>query len=71
MAFRSLKYTYVGKKMLEANQCGSGSEIQLFSFQICGFAICGLGQQENLQICDLRTWTPRNFGFAICGLALG
>jgi len=29
MAFGSLKY-YVGKKILEANQCGSESEILLF-----------------------------------------
>ncbi len=39
LAFRSLKYTYVGKKiLLEANQCGSMSETLLFTLQICGFA---------------------------------
>ncbi len=26
----------------------------LFSFQICGFAICGLGRQEYLRMCDFR-----------------
>jgi hypothetical protein len=26
----------------------------LFSLQICGFTICGLGRQEYLRICDLR-----------------
>jgi len=40
MAFRSLKYTYVGKKnILEANQCRSGSHTLLFSLKICEFAV--------------------------------
>jgi hypothetical protein len=38
MAFRSLKYTNVGKKVLLANQCGAGSETLPFSLQIGGFA---------------------------------
>ncbi len=46
MALRSLNYTL-------ANQCGSESETLAFSLQICGFAICGLGHQGNLRICDL------------------
>jgi hypothetical protein len=46
MAFRSLKFTYVGKKVLGANQCGSGSETLPFA---------------NLRFCDLRTGTPRKF----------
>jgi hypothetical protein len=47
------KYTYVGKKILEANQCRSRSQTLHFSLQICGFTICGLGSQGNLRICDL------------------
>jgi hypothetical protein len=44
------KMTYVvKKKILEANQMGSGSETLLFSLQIFGFAICGLGHQGILQ----------------------
>jgi hypothetical protein len=54
MAFHSLKYTYIGKKVFEANQCGSGSETLSVSLQICIFAICGLGQQGNLWFCYLR-----------------
>ncbi len=57
-------------KISETNQCGSGSETQLFSLQICGFAIWELGYQGNLRVWDLQN-EPKNSrlcGFAICGL---
>jgi hypothetical protein len=38
MVFRSLNYTNVGKKMLEATQCGSGSETLFSRLQICGLS---------------------------------
>jgi hypothetical protein len=41
----------VGKNSIGGN--GSGSETLPLSLQICGFAICGLGHQGNLRICDL------------------
>jgi hypothetical protein len=59
MAFRSLKYTYVDKKVLEANQCGSGSENCCFP---CKFADLRINHYKfadfrmvhliNLRICD-------------------
>jgi hypothetical protein len=68
MTFRNLRYTYLGKKILEANQWGFGSETLLFpcnfaglrfvewdTKEICGFII------TNLRICDLRTGTPKKF----------
>jgi hypothetical protein len=80
MALRSLKYSYVGKENItvDTNQCGSGSETLFFSMQICGFAICGQGQQGNVQICDLRSnhykFTDLRFAdwhtSEICGLAI-
>jgi hypothetical protein len=48
------KKCFCSEKILEVNQWESGSETLPFSLQICGFAICGLRHQGNLQICDLR-----------------
>jgi hypothetical protein len=48
------------KNILEANQCGFGSETLLFSVLMCGFAICGL-IFTNLRICGLRIGTPKKF----------
>jgi hypothetical protein len=59
-------------KISETNQCGSGSETQLFSLQICGIAIFGLGNPGNLRVWDLQS-EPKNSricGFSICGLTL-
>jgi len=50
MAFRSQKYTYVTKKILEQNQI----RITAYSLQICGFAICRRGHQGYFRVCDLR-----------------
>ncbi len=71
MAYRSLKYTYVIKKILELSQWWSSSETLLFSLQIWRFAICGLGHKGNLWLCELiitnlwicyfRTGTPKKF----------
>jgi hypothetical protein len=71
MAFRNL--SNLGKKILEANQWGFGSETLLFpcnfavlrfvewdTKEICRFAICGF-IITNLRICDLRTGTPKKF----------
>jgi hypothetical protein len=64
MAFRSLQYTYVGKKILEAYQCGSGSETLLFSLQIFDLRI----NHYKFAICDCEM-SPRSCGFGICALA--
>jgi hypothetical protein len=64
MAFRSLKYTYVGRKVLEGDQCGPGSGTLSFSLQNCDLRTCApqifsdlllRNEPKNLQICDLRT----------------
>jgi hypothetical protein len=60
MAFHSLKYSYVGTCI----ETIIGKPIRIwirntvFSFQIYGFAICGLGHTREI------------FGFAICGLII-
>jgi hypothetical protein len=52
--FLPLQKMFCNEETLEVNQWISGSAILLFSLQVCGFAICGLRHQGNLQICDLR-----------------
>jgi hypothetical protein len=47
MAFFSLKYTFICKKILEANQCGSGSKTALFS----KFADLRFADWETKEIC--------------------
>ncbi len=50
MAFRSLNHSYVSEEniRLEASQCGSGSQILFFIFQISGFVIFGLGTPKEI-----------------------
>jgi hypothetical protein len=46
-------HTYRGEKILEAKQCGSGSETLLLSLQTCAFAIYRLGHKGSVQICRM------------------
>jgi hypothetical protein len=53
LSFCCLKITtsvHRQNKVLETNQCGSRSETLVFTLQICGLAICGLGHKGILQI---------------------
>jgi hypothetical protein len=50
MAFRSLKYTDIGKKDLRAIKCGSGSETLSFSLQICDLRIGTLRKFTDLRL---------------------
>ncbi len=65
----SLKFSYVGEEIYQ-RQTNANLDQNTALFKICGFAICGLGHQGNLRICDLhhkftdsyfRTGTTRKF----------
>jgi hypothetical protein len=47
-------YSYVGTDNIRDKPLRIWIRNTDFSLQICGFAICGLGYQGNLRICDLR-----------------
>jgi hypothetical protein len=61
MAFRSLKYYYVGKENIRGKPAQIWIRIIVFSLQICGFVICGLRHHGHLRICDMRTGTTKKF----------
>jgi hypothetical protein len=61
MAFRSLKYSYVGKENIGGKPTQIWIRNIVFSLQICGFAICVLRHHGHLQICYMRTGTPKKF----------
>ncbi len=60
MAFRSLKYSHVGKENIKGKRTQIWITNIVFSLQICGFAIFGLRHHGHLRICNMRTGHLRN-----------